>query len=187
MQQCLKPLVGGDRLAHRDLGDARDIGEWRLPERVGRLADLLDLPPVGVVGDHEQSGDHPGERRVDARFKCRYPDDEADGQIGTVAPEAHPRQHCEDAEPGDHHRERDQVDRFRIDGADHRDGDDVVDDGEGQQEDPQLGRAATDYRQRPEQEGGVGGDDDAPARGGVAAAVDQEEGSARHRRAKCRR
>ena len=56
------------------------------------------------------------------------------------------------------HRERDQVDRFRIDGADHRDGDDVIDDRERQQEDPQLGRAAgPDDRKCTEQEGGVGG------------------------------
>ena len=62
-----------------------------------------------------------------------------------------------------------------VDEADDGHRDDVVDDGQGEEEDPQLGGdGGADDGQGAEHEGGVRADDDAPAGGGLTGRIDRE-------------
>ena len=171
---CCDALVGG----------AGDLGQGRLPEGPGFAGGFLDLLRLGRVGDDQQAGDHPGQGRVETGLHRRDHGHDPGGEIGGGSPDPEPGEKRDQRQRSDADRDRDRVQRLRIEDADHRDRDDVIDDRQGQQEDPQLGRELRpDDRQGPEQEGGVGGDHDAPAVFVARTGVDREEDRGRQQHA----
>jgi hypothetical protein len=115
------------------------------------------------------------DRRVKPALERRDPQRYAEQRVPRVAPLLRAIECYEphDARGGD--RQPDRIERIRIDHADDRYRGDVVEDGQCQQEHPQLGRAArADDGKRSEQERGVRADHDSPAPGFFARRIERQ-------------
>ena len=136
----------------------------------------LGQADVGA-GRQEEGQDHAGERGVDARVEHADPQHQANHEVVTRSVDLGP---CQGGKHQDaHERRRTPGDAGTLavaDGQDH-DGQDVVGDGEGLEEDLGLGgHAVAQKRHDAEGEGDVGGDGDGPAvrsRRGVERQVDK--------------
>ncbi len=175
MHHGLQALVQGDRLLEALSRLAADIGKRGLPERPEPGRRVLDLLALRRPGRDQKPGRHPRDRRVQARFDRGDPENGADDCIDGAAPDPEAAEDDDDHETGDPDRDRDEIDRVGVDGADHGDRGDVVGDRQRQQEDAQLGRAIrADERERAEQERRVGPDHHAPAVRRLAGGVERE-------------
>ena len=171
--------VGGPPVQHVQQPGARPA-RWRAAERAARRARSASgasrrARPYSRVrsttsgsrrpGRQQQADQDAGQRRVHARGLHRQPQRDADQHVRGQPPDAGPPQ--AQRAPATRTRgddERGQVQVVGVEERHHRDRADVVDDGQGQQEQPQpVGAARPEQRQDAEHERGVGGHDDAPA------------------------
>jgi hypothetical protein len=109
---------------------------------------------------------------VDAGEVHGHPHREAEHQVGRPAPHREVAQPDHERQPEHGQRQRRQREVLGVEERDHGERPDVVGDGQGEQEQPQLRRAGRpDQREHAEQERGVGGDHHAPRRGRLVAEV----------------
>ena len=184
VQRLLQPLVDRDRAGQRAPGRALHARHRRLAEGAEPARRLLDVRAPRVERRDQQAAQHAGDRGVHAGLEGRDPEHEDDQDVGRRLP--HPRAVEDDqddqARRGDGQRAHREV--VGVDDADHADRDDVVDDGQREQEDPQLRRhRRPDQRHHAQQEGGVGADHGAPAGGLLTGGVEREEDRGRHEHA----
>src|SRR5690606_20570791 len=135
-----------------------------------------------VDGD-QYADDDPGEGGVHPALEDGGPQRDAEDDVGGDAADPQFAQRRDEREQ--HHRgaQRGQRQVGGVEQRDDGDGQDVVGDGQGQQEHPERGGAAgTDDRDQAEGERGVGADRDAPAHGAGPARVERQvdQGGADH-------
>ena len=113
---------------------------------------------------------------MDARHEQRDPQREAQHRVRRAAEHGHEPHQRERDEQQPRHRQRHHRNGVRVEHRDHDQGAHVVDDGQGQQEDPQPAREfRLDDGERTDQERGVGGDHHTPRVGVLTGRVEQQE------------
>ena len=155
--------------------EAGPLGVRRLPQGLPVLAGALDDVGLGRPGRQQQPDDDTGQGRVHARGLHRHPQRDAHQHVRRQAPDTGPPQ----AEQRQHQdggtASAVSVEVVGVEERHHGDRADVVDDGQGEQEQPEpVGAARPEQRQDAEHERGVGRHDDAPAGTGRAGAVDRQ-------------
>ncbi len=166
VQHQLHPLVHRDR--PRD-GVPRRTARLRqrgLPEGPEADGCVLDDLAARREGGDQQAADHAGDRRVHAGGDRCQPHQQGGQHVRPRPPHAEAGEHDQGEDAGERDAQGHQVDRVGVEHPDHADRDDVVHDGEGEQEHPQLGGdARPDEGERAQQEGRVRPDHHAPAGG----------------------
>ncbi len=127
------------------------------------LAGGVLLAVAGGAAEHQAHGDA-GDRRVDAAVVHQRPVDQGQRHVDVPAADALAQQQPEDGEAQHGEAERDEVELRGEEDRDDQDREEVVDDGEGEQERAQRGRQRrADDREDGEREGDVGGGRHRPA------------------------
>ncbi len=175
MQPVLEPLVDRDRRRHTELGGACQLRRRLLAERARQVRHPLEVGARRRIGTGDQADREAGDHRVDPRLVDRHPECHADDHGGLPTPfdRREPQRH-QHAEQDDPDRERHHFHVVRVDGSDHDQSHEVVEDRHGQQAEAQPRAAGSDQSQHSEREGGVGGHRRAPAICGRAARVERE-------------
>ncbi len=175
MDDLLEAVVRRDRVPDADPGPAGEFRCRLLAERPEQVGGALQVAALRRVGVGQQAHREPDDDRVDPGAQQRDPGREPQrGVSQTGAHARHPRReyHREDAEPGG---ERAPDDVLAVEDGDDDECDEVVDDGECQEERPQpLGEAWPDDGEYTQREGGVGGHRDPPATRGRFPRVDRQ-------------
>jgi hypothetical protein len=143
-----------------------------------RPGDVARARRVGVDQQPQRHADHAG---VHPRGEGREPHQQPDQHVDRGAPEPDEAQREQGQEQRRGGQQRHDVDVVGVEQRDRGHRADVVHDRQGQQEHPQLVRAARpDQGQHPDHHRGVGGDRDAPRPCRRPARVEQQEQRGRH-------
>ncbi len=173
VQAVLQALVGRDGRGQRQLSAARELGRWLLAEGPEALAGVLQVAARRRVGARDQTDGEPRDRRMDARLEQGDPERDADHRRRGGAPDRREAQADEHAEEPNRDGQRRERDVGAVDGGDDEQRAQVVDHGQGEQEDPQArGAAGRRQRQQAERERRVGRHRGAPAVRAPAAGVE---------------
>lgn len=142
----------------------------------------LRLTVAPGAAQHQPHGDT-GDGGVHPAVLHQAPDDQGERDVDVPAADTLAQQQIEDHQAGDGQAERQKVDLRGEEDRDDQDREEVVDDGEGEQEGAQRGgQGCADHGEYGEREGDVGGGGDRPALERAAAdAVDREVDDRRHR------
>lgn len=126
----------------------------------------------------EQAEDDTGDRRVDSGLEDGEPEEDAEDGVDEAAPRLHLLDEPGDGGQGRGDPEPEEVDVLGVEEGDDGECPDVIDDGEGEDEDAQLrGDAGAERGEDADDERGVGGDDDTPGPhlGGAPGDGDEDE------------
>ncbi len=175
MEDLLEAVVRRDRVPDADLGLAGELRRRLFAEQPEQVGSALEVAARRRAGIGQQAHRKPDDDRVDPGVEQRDPGREPQrgiDQAGAHARRPHREYHREDTESG---AECAPGDVLAVEDGDDSERDEVVDDGERQNERPQpLGEPWPDDGEHTQREGGVGGHRDPPAARGRFPRVDRQ-------------
>ena len=181
VQAVLEPLVDRQRGCDADLGRAGELGRRLLAERARLLGRSLERPARGRIGGRGEPDDEAGDHRIDAGLVQRDPDPHAQQSRHLQASrDRHEAQPEQDREQAERDQQRHELDVLGVDGRDHDQRHEVVDDDEREEPNAQARRLRRHQRQHAEGEGRVGRHRGAPAVRRCLSGVDREVDEHRH-------
>ena len=184
----MEPLVGRDRRLQALLRRARKLRRRLLPERPSQRRCSLEILAGGRVGAGGEPDGQPGDDWIDARLEHRDPDRDPQPDGDGAAAERRVAQCDQSGEQRDRDAQRHERDMTGVDGRDHHQRGEIVDDRQRQQEDTDAGRGPRGHQSDgPERERGIGRHRRRPAVRAAAARVEGEVDQDRHRDAAERR
>ena len=147
----------------------------RLPQGAPVLAGAVEHLRLRRRGRQQQPDEDAGQRGVHTRGVHRQPERDPGEHVGRQAPDPGPPEPQQDGDQRPGHHQRGQVEVVAVEERHDGDGADVVDDRQGQQEEPEaVGAARAEEREDAEDERRVGRHDDAPAGAGRPGRVERE-------------
>ena len=136
---------------------------------------------IARVGRRKEAENNAGDGGMDARFFDGGPEEEAKNGVESNAPTADPVGRDHGAEKQHTPAQSLDIDAVGVEDGDDENRADVVDDGEGEEEDTELrGKETSQQREHAEREGDVGGEGNPPAAAVLPRAVEGEEDEGGH-------
>ena len=166
MKELLEALIRRDRGPEAPPGRPLELRRRLLAELAKALDRLVEVRALGGIRVGEQAHGQPDDHRLDSGLEQRHPDRDSENEIQRACTQMQgPRDQDRREQPAGGEQGRD-ADRLGVDGGDDDQGEDVVDNGHGEDERPQaVGNAVPEDGQQTQGERGVRRHRDAPAPG----------------------